>query len=350
MKTLFKDVGISAISTVLPNEIIDLARKFASLGNDELEKIFKITGIRKLRHVTNESASDLCLQAARRILQLPQADDIGALIFVSQTRDYVLPMTSCVMQDKLGLDREVLCLDLPSSCSGYIHGLFTSSLLISSGACNQVLLLAGDASSTFIDPQDRSTAMIFGDAGSATLISRQEGKSIYFNMKNDGSQYNKLIVPAQSLARSSCNTLVDRGSYQDSQIFVSSFLSMDGMAVFDFALREVPSIIQETLEDVGCSASQLDFLALHQANQMIVHYLNKLVGVSSDRSPFCAQETGNTGPASLPLLLSSRFSGKQSNLKKILLCGFGAGMSWGTAFTDLSDTQFSLVESSSPGR
>jgi len=342
MKHNIDNSRIVGISSCLPADIIKIDENFSGVSELEVGKIKSITGIESVRYVDkNTTASDLSLIAARNLLnQLKvESSEIDAVIFVSQSRDYIAPTTSSILQDRLNLSKDVLAIDLPNGCSGYIHGLFLSKMLVSTGAASNVLLLCGETNSQLINRRDRSMTMIFGDAGTATLIAGHPGCRSYFNIKTDGSGYNKIIIPHggsrfPSTSESFSATERENGNFRsDANLF------MDGMSVFNFAITEVPKIISESLVDTGNDCEGIDLFALHQANQLIIRQISKKLKIDNAKMPFIASTVGNTGPASIPLLLSMGFADDTSRLHKVLMCGFGVGLNWGVSICDLSKTQ-----------
>lgn len=339
MKISLKNVFIEATTTVVGSVEVDLRSKFGIYGESELNKIIGVTGIEKVRYADAEIASDLCFSAADRLFnQLNiDKDQIDGLLFVSQTRDYIIPSTAPLLQHRLGLREDIVAMDIPYGCTGYIYGLYVASMMISTGSCRKVLVLAGDVNSKTINHLDRSLTMVFGDAGSATVVSSNSDQKMYFNIKTDGSGYNKLIIPAGGFRNPSTDqtrlvTVREGGNARsDDDLF------MDGMSVFNFAITKVPKLLSETLVNCGLSISDIDLFAFHQANEIMLKYIAKSIKIPQAIAPFHAKYFGNTGPASIPLLLSSNYFGEKSNnLKSVIACGFGVGLSWGASVFDLS--------------
>jgi len=177
MKSTFNNIHISKIAAALPSDLYDLHDLKDLYGESDVNKIIKTTGISKVRLAKRGlTASDMCEYAAKYLFDNDvNKDAIDGLLFVSQTRDHILPQTSNILQDKLGLATNTYCLDLPLGCSGYVYGLFQASLLVNSGACTKVLLLAGDTTSQMINDEDRALRMVFGDAGTATIVEKIYG-------------------------------------------------------------------------------------------------------------------------------------------------------------------------------
>lgn len=342
MKAEFSNVSISKIGVAIPKNFLDLM-SLTNLGTaGELKSIIKTTGISSVRVAEdNVTSSDLCIEAAINILGDNEIEEVDALIFVSQTRDYHLPQTSFIIQNRLKLRKDIFCLDMPLGCSGYVNGLFQASLLLQIPNIKKVLLLAGDTSTKMINVKDRATRMVFGDGGSATVL--EKGKdTISFNIKSDGSGSDSLIIRSGAFRnpsdeKSKIPILMEEGNYRSAED-----IYMGGMDIFNFALREVPVIIDEHLRDLGITKDNLDLLVLHQANKFMVNYLRKKSKINREKVPIEVDNYGNTGPCSIPLVLSLKGNNyKEANkLKSVMMCGFGVGLSWGTAVTNLEKTLF----------
>ena len=315
----------------------------SDLGTErELKTIIKMTGISSVRVADdNITSSDLCIEAANNILKDSENVEVDALIFVSQTRDYHLPQTSFIIQNRLKLRKDIFCLDMPMGCSGYINGLFQASLLLQIPNIKKVLLLAGDTSTKMINLKDRATRMVFGDGGSATVLEKGND-NISFNLQSDGSGANSLIIKSGAFRnpsdeKSKTSILMEEGNRRSAED-----MYMGGMDIFNFAMREVPNIVYEHLRDLNKTKDDIDLLILHQANKFMVNYLRKIIRLNKDDVPVEVDNYGNTGPCSIPLVLSLKGNEyiKKNKLKLVMMCGFGVGLSWGTATTNLENTLF----------
>lgn len=342
MKSFFDCVSIEAVAATVPPHLQELNEEFLGIPAEDIRKITKITGILKVaiaaKHVT---ASDLCVNSARLIFESSPhlVNEIDAVIFVSQSRDYIMPSTASIIQNSLNLSSNCLCLDIPSGCTGYLHGLFVSSSLIASNSCRKVLLLCGETNSKLINKKDRSVAMVFGDAGSATIIGRSLHKNSFFSFRTDGSGYENIIIRDGGSRNGFSADSLKLEEYENGNMRNALNMKMDGMSVFNFAINKVPILVRESLLDCSLSVLDIDLFAAHQANKLIVNQLSKKCGFRNEQSPFMAPNFGNTGPASIPLLLTEGFSEKASKLKKVLMCGFGVGLNWGVCVTDLSSAK-----------
>ena len=342
MKVEFENLQIRAVRSVLPHQAENLHGLAGLYGKEVVNKIIRTTGIRQVRKAQHSiTASDLCYSAARLLFERSGIgpDEIDGLVFVSQTRDHLLPQSSSALQFRLGLPEETICFDLPVGCSGYIYGLYQAALLLSSGSCKKVLVLAGDTTTRIVNELDRASRMVFGDGGSATLMEVGENK-MYFNIQNDGSGVSKLIVPAGGfrIPHSTETVLVEPA--EDGNKRSKNDLFMDGMGIFEFANSRVPKLIKDSLLDCSWAKEEVELYLFHQANEFIVNLMRRRLGLTSTQVPFEAGSYGNTGPASIPLLLGSLETKSINTLNKdkIVLSGFGVGLSWASCLTSLHKT------------
>ena len=243
------------------------------------------------------------------------------------------------MQDRLGLSKDTVCIDVRYGCSGYIYGVFQAASWIASGACQNVLVLSGDTNSRMINDNDRSLKMVMGDAGTATLVSKGDTQ-IGFLIHSDGSGAEKLIVPAGGFRTPKSATTSELQWDEDRNGRTQEDMFMDGMAIFMFAITKVPKNINSIIEQMGWNNKDVGLYALHQANKFMVDYIGKKLKVAENLVPVNATKYGNTGPATIPLLLSDVCSREQYDLRKTIMSGFGVGLSWGSIACDLSKTHF----------
>ncbi len=312
----FNNIKILGISSCVPENLMDLKSIFKNESEIRLKKTAKVTGIETIRIASPDTnASDLCIQSAEHLFEKLNFDkkDIDAIVFVSQTRDYVMPQTSFVIRKKLGLSDDTICFDLPLGCTGFIQGLFQSSSLLQNKKIKNVLLLCGDTITKYLNEEDFSTKSVFGDAGSSSIISSRETKfTTFFDIKT-----------------------VDESP--DALMMKSDTLFMDGFEVFKFVSKYVPKSILANLKYLNQSFDDFENVIFHQANEFIIKNLNKTLKIDDTKSPIVLNGLGNTGSASIPLVLSEKFF----NLKKghTFLCGFGVGLSYANCVVNLSDTK-----------
>ena len=290
------------------------------------EKIFEKTGIKERgKSAINETACDLAILASEKLFSKSEIDknNIDTLIFVTQTPNQCLPSTSCEIHSFLGLSKNCGTFDVNQGCSGYIYGLFLANSLIESGSAKYVLLLTGDTYTKIIDPEDSSAMPLFGDGASASIIGPDFESSLNksigrFEFGTDGSKSSFL----------NC----DFGGFRKMPSKWNS-LYMNGPGVMTFTLDVIPKAINNFLENQGLNNNDIDLIFLHQANKFILERIYKKTNFL-DRGVICLENFGNTVSSSIPIALANKinFGEKyKTNIKsKILLVGFGVGLSWGT--------------------
>lgn len=343
MRTIIQDIQIKAIASWLPTNKLEMTDLASEYGEKEVQSIIKATGVERVRIADrNMTSSDMCFNAAESLFEKEQIDRsiIDGLVFVSQTSDYILPATSINLQYRLGLSKETVCIDVHYGCSGFIYGAFQAALWIGSGACKNVLVLAGDTTSRMINPKDKSLRMVFGDCGTATLFSKGK-KPMGFSICSDGSGADRLIVPAGGfrtpVSEETSKIVFDEDNNGRSQ----NDLYMDGGAIFNFALANVHKNINGLVEDMGWVKEDVGMYALHQANVFMVNYVRKMLKADKALVPMNVKDYGNTGPATIPFLFSDVCSSEHPyNLEKVIMSGFGVGLSWGSIAANLSETHF----------
>lgn len=321
-------VAISRIACALPKQNFSLMEYAPNLFDEKsARRIAKGTGFSRLRVVPeNMTAADLCTAAAERILREIDRSKIGSLIFVTQTPDYALPATSHVLQDRLHLNNDVLCLDINEGCTGWVAGLYTAAVLCKNTG-RLSFLLAGDTLTTVTSPNDRSTRSIIGDAGTATLIVPSEGR-IPFLFKSYG-EYSQYISMANYYQWRRHHPTLSENDLT---------FTLDGGAITDFALDDLPATVGEFLEKEHLRKDDISLYACHQANKLLLISFAHKLGVPIEKVPFTSSEIGNEGVASIPLVLTNQ--AKEADLSQVLCCGFGVGMAIGICLADFSQTYF----------
>ena len=343
MNAIIENVQIKAVNAWLPEEVLELSLLSSQYGEAEVASIMKTTGVECVHIAPKDmTSSDMCLKSAEKLFEQDGFDksQIDGLVFVSQTTDWILPATSVSLQDRLGLSNDTICIDVHYGCSGYIYGLLQAATWIAIGACKNVLVLAGDTTSQMINPNDKSLKMVFGDCGTATIVSVGKNR-MGFRINSDGSGADRLIVPAGGfrLPVSEETSMLEWD--EDKNGRTKNDLFMDGMAIFNFAITKVKKQVKDLMEDMAWAKEDVGFYGLHQANEFMVNYVRKSLKADEALTPINVRNYGNTGPATIPLLLSDVCSGEHKyDLSKTIMCGFGVGLSWGSVATDLSETHF----------
>ena len=321
-------VRLAGVVSAVPSVKLDNAHFAARFGDDAVRDVTKMIGVEtRYWAAPGQTTADLCEAAAARLLARLawSPDTVDALIFVSQTPDQRLPATACVLQARLGLSRHCQAFDVGLGCSGYVYGLWLASTLINAGL-SRVLLLAGETSSRLIDPDDRGTALLFGDAGTATALVRDPAApATTFVLGTDGGGAANLIVPAGGFRQPAADPRRPAG-------FDPAHLYMDGGEVFAFTLRAVPRLVADLLGHAGCPVADVDAFVLHQANRFMLNHIAKKIGARPEQTPINIDRFGNTSSATLPLVLTSELADRLTGGPlRIALVGFGVGYSWGAA-------------------
>jgi 3-oxoacyl-[acyl-carrier-protein] synthase-3 len=326
---ILDNVEIKGIAGAVPENVINSEEYNDVFGEESIRKFIKMTGIKR-RHVALEAqcASDLCYAAAKRLLDklVWEPSSVDALILVTQTPDYALPATACVLQHRLGLSEDCIAFDVNLGCSAYVYGIWLAATMIATQGINRVLLLVGDTSNYGINQNDSATAMIFGDGGSATALERTEGKSLKYFLKTKGSGFKHIIVPAGH-ARGRGKTDLEDWEY---------CLVMKGSDIFTFSITDIPRTLKSFMSQYNIDKDDVDMYVFHQANLFILKHLSKKLGIPMEKVPVSIDRYGNTSGESIPLTLVDALGNEESKEPiKLLLCGFGVGLSWGGIYLEM---------------
>ncbi|MCD9577184.1 ketoacyl-ACP synthase III [Flavobacterium soyae] len=340
------DIIIKGISCCVPKNKernIDLD----ILTKEEIQKFIDVTGVEERRIAAKEiCTSDLCCESAEKLIKDLnwQKDEIEILVFVSQTGDYILPISAAILQDRLGLSTNCIAFDVPLGCSGYVYGMSIIAGMMKAAGLKKGLLLAGDTISKIVSDKDKSTLPLFGDAGSATAFELSENNGNWlFDLGTDGSGYKTIIVPdGGSRNRINADSLeikiIEEGISRN-----SCDLVLDGMDVFGFGISQGPKTVNKLLEKYAIDKEKIDYFIFHQANLMMNKMIAKKLKLPVEKVPYSLQHFGNTSSATIPLTivteLKDKIENKSSNL---LMCGFGVGLSWGTVFVE--DCKIEVLE------
>lgn len=326
-------VRIAGIANAVPEEVAVNTDSIEIFGEQIVRRINETTGIEQ-RYVASPEicTSDLCQVAIDQLLTdlSWEHDDIDLLVFVSQTPDYVLPATACVLHGKLGLSPHCVAFDVNLGCSGYVYGLWIASQLMQSGNFKRGLLAVGDTISKMVAPEDRASALLIGDAGSVTALERDEqAADMIFNLGTDGTGAENLIVPAGGFRNPTTDETQQRSEREKKNIRSDNDVFMDGTKVFTFTLREVPKTIRSVLDDIGWEIDDVDTFVMHQANRFILNHLAKRMDIPEDKFVICMKDFGNTSGASIPIAITETLKENLSDQsQKLVLSGFGVGWSW----------------------
>ena len=318
---------IGPIAVHFPERVETNEQLQAEQPDWDLPLIEEKTGIRQ-RHIAaeRETASDLGVAAVERLFADAEVDrqSIDFLLYCTQTPDYPLPTTGCLMQDRLQLPTRCGAVDFNLGCSGYVYGLALADGLIRSGAARRVLLITAETYSKYIDPADRSLRTIFGDAAAATLIEAAPEQSVWgFQFGTDGSGADTLLV-GDGGAR--CQEDAIRPRHRKRW---KSRLYMDGPSLINFTVESVPRLCNEILAANGLTAEAVDLYLMHQATRKMLEQLQLRMGIGEDQMPIDLADFGNTVSCTLPILIDrlrrrQRIASDGTNM----MVGFGVGWSW----------------------
>lgn len=333
------NVRFAGLVAAVPKRIEESARWTGVFGQNEVEKIVKMTGIAERRVVGDgECTSDLCVASAEHLLNRIgwARESIDLLVFVTQTGDYILPATACVAHGRLGLSPACAAFDVNLGCSGYIYGLSAAASILACGGAKRALVLVGDTISKVTSPGDRATVLLFGDAGSATALEHDgTSEGMRFVLGSDGRGYEHLIIQAggsRSPKTAQTGTRTQRG---DGSTRSDEDLYMNGAELLAFTLACVPKLIRESLDAAGKQIADIDYYIFHQANKFMIEHFARKAGVPMDRVPLNLDRFGNTSSASVPLVIASELAEPLARGECCLFAaGFGVGYSTGSVIFD----------------
>lgn len=329
-----KNITIKGISACVPlkeEKISDIYKWEGALN------FIESTGISSRRRSdASITSADLCVAAAEKLIGEMEwnKSDIEALVFVTQTPDYILPATSCVLQQRLGLTKECYTLDISLGCSGWVYALSVIAALLQNGSIKKGLLLAGDTVTKLCSPEDKSTYPLFGDAGTATALEYDESsRGIKFVFNTDGKGYETIICREGGYRRPVNTESLDMRDFSEGILRRGVDLELDGMDVFSFGISKAPKSVKQLCEHFSIDKDSVDLFTFHQANKMMNEMIRKKLKIDEEKVPYCMEDFGNTSCASIPLALVTRerLSLISKELKHIA-CGFGVGLSWGSVY------------------
>jgi 3-oxoacyl-[acyl-carrier-protein] synthase-3 len=322
-----KNVEIVGMSAGVPKQIMPTV---STTDKYDANAFVEVTGIMEKRWSNDFTTSDLGVKAAEQLIKDLNWNkkEIGALILVTQTPDYILPATSCILQDRLGLNKDCFALDISLGCSGWVYGLSVISSLMQTGMIKKGILIAGDARRQCFEEVDP----LFGFAATATAVEYKEGaEGFQFHLGVDGSVFDAIIVPvggcrnqvkAENLIPVMCEDGRKRHGYQT---------LMNGMDVFAFGITAVPQSIKKLVSEYGIDTNNVEYYVFHQANKMLNETIRKKLKLSEEKVPYSLSHFGNASSASIPLTIITQIADKiKGKRTEIIGCGFGVGLSWGS--------------------
>ena len=325
---------ISAISYYLPATSLTNEQLSKAFPEWSVDKIMQKVGISSRRiAAADEFTSDLAVAAAQRLFKEHnlRGADVDYLIICTQSPDYFLPTTACLVHERLELSSTAGAIDVNQGCSGFIYGISLAKGLIASGDVGNVLLITAEAYSRFLHPDDKGNRSIFGDAAAAIWISaNQEGAGIgKITLGTDGRGAKNLIVKNGAI-RYSKTADQSLQSDKDGNLFNDNYLYMNGTEIFNFTLESVPSLVKQILQKNRLQQEDIDLFIFHQANRFMLEYLRKKIKIPEEKFFLAMEHCGNTVSSTIPIAMKHAFTEKK--IKKgswVLLAGFGVGYSWG---------------------
>lgn len=329
----YSGIRISGVASAVPTKVVRSEDFNGKFGAEKVADFIKMTGVREHRQThEKQTASDLGFAAAEKLIAEKGIDraSIGLLVFGSQETDYIKPATACVLQKRLGLPRDCAALDVGLGCSAFVYCANVACSMMQSSDIGRALVIVAATPSKSIYPEDRSSVMLFGDAGAAVLFERTDSESeVCGQLYSEGKSYKAIITPAGGFRNMYASR--EAMAWPDGIERTLYDSNMNGITVFGFSISDVPKTMRKFIERTGKTPDDFDFYALHQPNKLINQQIAKSLKVSMDKMPLCLDRYGNTSSASIPLTLCDMFDGGGygDGEKNALMCGFGVGLSWG---------------------
>ncbi len=325
IKSSFKDIKIAAVATAVSTKWIPVEEFISEPDEKNVAKFKKNTGVEgRYDAGEHQTTADFCYAAAVKAMEHKNVkrEDVGLLMLVTQSSDYKIPATACVLHKRLGLSDDCMAFDVNQGCSGFAYGMNIACGIMESSNITTALLLVGDTSGKshrrniadgLSDPDDNE-AKLFGDAGAAILLVKDESApDLDMAMRTDGNGFKAIIQP-----------------YGGARHFYGPRVStMDGVEVFNFAIDKPPVLIKELMEDIGTTPEAYDCLILHQANKFIMKQVARRSGFTSKQNLLSIDKFGNTSSASIVTALTKYYGEETEGSVKAMMCGFGIGLSWG---------------------
>ena len=331
-----KNVRIAGVSACVPEQIEENST-FHLFSKEEGEKFIATTGVER-HHIADKevTTADLCIKAGNKLLEDLKwdKDEIDCIIFVSQTADYILPATSCIVQERMGLSQACYSLDISLGCSGWVYGLSVISSLLGNGTMKKGLLLVGDTITKICSPNDKSTYPLFGDCGTVTALEfNKNAEDLKFTFNTDGIEKETIIVKDGGYRNPfSVNSLITH-SFGEGIEHNDTQLVLDGMDVFAFGISKAPSSVKELSEKFDIDLDEVDFFEFHQANMMMNEKIRKKLKLPAEKMLYSLRDFGNTSSASIPLsIVTDKPHEIRNDRHTHIACGFGVGLSWASCY------------------
>jgi 3-oxoacyl-[acyl-carrier-protein] synthase-3 len=319
---------IKAIEYVYPEQKISNEDLSSQFPDYDFSKFEDKVGIRNRYWVReNETAFDLAKQACEKLFQKIDKAEVDYILYCTQSPEYFLPTTACILQNHLGLEKNIGALDFNLGCSGFAYGVSLAKGLIDSGQAKNVLLVTAETYSKYLHPKDRSNRAIFGDAAAATMISHSDEEQIgTFLFGTDGSGFDKLIVK-NGCSRFPLDHEAAEISYGTDNVYTDNHLYMNGPEVFDFTNNVIPNFTKEILAKNNLTNETVSQFVFHQANAFMLNFMRKRLKIDSEKFYIDMEDGGNTVSCTIPIALK-KYSQNIEGSENIVIVGFGVGLSW----------------------
>lgn len=329
---------IKNIEYVFPKQKVsnnDLANQFPDYDFGKFEE--KVGIINRYWVSDGETAFDLAKQACGKLFKKIDSQEIDYILYCTQSPEYFLPTTACLLQNELGLKKNIGALDFNLGCSGFVYGVGLAKGLINSGQAKNILLVTAETYSKYLHPNDRSNRAIFGDAATATLISFSEKDCIgEFLFGTDGSGYDKLIVK-NGCSKSPFNEEAKEINYGSNNVYTDNHLYMNGPDVFNFTSEVIPNFTKEVLEKNQKEISGINQFVFHQANSFMLNFMRKRLKINTENFYINLKDGGNTVSSTIPIALKNYSQNNEFEIQEIVIVGFGVGLSWAGGLITIND-------------
>jgi 3-oxoacyl-[acyl-carrier-protein] synthase-3 len=341
MNFIFKDKQITGLLTVVPSHVAyfeDEIPNYSFPAKSSL-KLQKMLGLKSHRYLTDDRVTgcDMAVHGIQYLVDtgVLELDEIDALLYITQTPDHFVPATSSIIQGRLGLKLDTLCMDINQGCAGFLMGVMQAFLLLELDGIRKVLLINADTASKQTNNRDRNTFPLVGDGVSLTIVERASGTKAWMSLKMDGSRWQALYIPAGAYRMRSTPQTAEIRELGDGNFRSFEQITMDGNAIFNFTTTEVPQLINETLEWSGHSKESIDYFMFHQPNQFILEKLADILELPRQKMPNDISSVfGNTSSVSIPQTVCHALGSKMLD-HDFLFCfsGFGVGLTWNVMVT-----------------
>ncbi len=345
----FKNIKVAGVACAVPKNEIKTESYKPIFGDEEVEKFMAMTGVKAShRTLEHQTCSDLGYRAARELLAHKgvKPEEIGTLLFSSHSPDYRRPSTAFVLQHRLGVPEEAVCYDISLGCSSLVVGMQTMASIMSTSDMRYGLLFVGDTAGKSVNPHDRSSAMLFGEAGAVMLLEKTQNDAdqIKALVRSDGSGYKYMIIPGGGYRNLHASEEVVMCADGNERSLMNSFIQ--GTSVFTFTIFDVPRLIKDFWKQTAAGPDDYDCFAFHQANLYILKQIAKKTKIPFDRMPITLDRYGNTSGASAIVSLCDVYgAGNDNKTIKVMACGFGIGISLGaTSFEINTDDILPIME------